>query len=222
MGNILLPLEVPIDREFGKTIIRNATPIFNESELNALLGLLHNDYSNLGMIINIYTNEKQVIEDWVKILTPYLSIQKMLEPLKKQVHVCHTYSVISIFPFNCKIVIDSYFREKLQLYTLFDLIHEIRHQYQQLRMPKKYKKKSNKSLYHSLWTERDANHFAQRFINNNKEEINRILDINVVGTVYGDIFLKQNNFYKKKRDIPSLNKLAESNVVNCFLVNLHH
>lgn len=167
-------------REKGETILNNNSNIINGNKLKQILNILHKDYQDLGMTITIYKSKFQVFKTWTNVLDKSFNFKIVKGVLKGKLAGNHGGGIISVFPFNHKFNSNRFLEYKFQLYMLFDLLHEIRHAYQRIHKKKKYEVEyidaGNKG-YSSQWCERDANAFAQRFMNNNKEEINKILGI---------------------------------------------
>ncbi|WP_303984218.1 DUF3920 family protein [Niallia circulans] len=164
----------------GRTIIKNKSNLISKNELEIILKLLHEDYHDLGMKITIYKNKLQVIMTWLNVFDSSFEFPILKGILNGKLGGNHRDGIISMYPFNHKFESKKFLTYKYQLYLLFGLLHEIRHAYQRAHKKKKYDMEyigaGNKG-YSSQWCERDANAFAQRFMNNNKKEINKILGI---------------------------------------------
>jgi len=133
------------------------------------------------MKITIYKNKLQVIKTGINVFDPSFDFRILKEIVKGKLAGNHRRGVISLFPFNHKFNSDRFLKYKFQLYMLFDLLHEIRHAYQRIHKKKEYEIEyiyAGNRGYSSQWCERDANAFAQRFMNKHKEQINDILNIN--------------------------------------------
>ena len=168
-------------RENGVTVLKNNSNIISNQNLKQILNLLHKDYQDLGMKITIYKNKFQVFNKWLNILDHSFNFKIVKGVINGNLAGNHGGGIISLFPFNHKFNSNRFLDYKFQLYMLFDLLHEIRHAYQRIHKKKKYEVEyidaGNKG-YSSQWCERDANAFAQRFMNKHKEQINDILKIN--------------------------------------------
>jgi hypothetical protein len=172
---------LPVFREEGETVIRNKSKVFKHQEVEEILSLLHPIYNDLGITITIYDKRLGVIKDWLHIFKGYIQTQTLIEALKRQIGGNHLEGVISIFPFNYYYSSSDNKEIKKKLFLLYDAIHEIRHAFQRIHKKKEYSAPYlgvGKKGYHSQWIEKDANKFAQRFMNKNKEKINEILEIN--------------------------------------------
>ncbi|MEI2465121.1 DUF3920 family protein [Niallia taxi] len=168
-------------RSKGSTIIKNKSSIISKDDLERILKLLHKDYQDLGMKITIYKNKFQVFNKWLNILDRSFNFKTVKGVIKGNLAGNHRGGIISLFPFNYKFNSDRFLDYKFQLYMIFDLLHEIRHAYQRTYKKKNYEVKyidAGNRGYSSQWCERDANAFAQRFMNKHKEQINDILKIN--------------------------------------------
>lgn len=173
---------LPVFREGGETVIRNKSKVFNQQEIEELLNLLHPVYSDLGITLTIYDKKLSVIRDWLNIFKGYVLSPTLKAALKRQIGGNHFEGVIGIFPFNYYYSNPDNKENKMKLFMLYDIIHEVRHAYQRVHKEKEYNSPylgaGNKG-YHSQWIERDANKFAQRYMDKNKEKINDILGINM-------------------------------------------
>lgn len=169
----------PIYRDNGKTLIRNKSSLLTNQQLYRILSLLHSSYNDLGLTISIYSNWKQVLKDWLNPFREIIKYDELKLTVFKKASGIERGGVISIFPYLYK---KDFSHEILKLKIVYVLFHEIRHSYQRKYFKKRYDINILKYVdkghgYESQWIERDANHFAQRLMNKNISEINRILDI---------------------------------------------
>lgn len=182
----LEPLEVsetvfPNQRvKLAKTILRNHSDIMSDFQIKQLLNLLYEDYKYLGMTISIYDQPTQVIEDRKQHGHKYIDEWCYEDSLNGTLGGYHKLGNIVLFPFNHSVKNKKYEKGLMQLFLLQDLFHEIRHAFQRVHMRKQYNAPyitTDKNGYRSQWIERDANMFAQRMLEKNRDSINTILGI---------------------------------------------
>lgn len=169
-------------RESGATILNNSSKLISKEEIEQVLILLHRDYSDLGMRINVHKNK---LHTFLKLINPFNRM--IIYPIFKMAYKgtsggTHLDGKIEMFSYNRKVDIHAHEKECLKLFIVFDILHEVRHAYQRIHKKREYEQSHEDYIhegngYGSQWIERDANQFAQRMMNNNKERISEILGI---------------------------------------------
>lgn len=168
-----------------ENILTNKSDLITSVEIEKVLDLLHSDYKKLGVAISIHKSRAQTL---LKCMNPFTSTEmrkSLLRASKKDSRMLGLYGRkrIVIFPYNHKTGYSGEHESSCwKLMIIETLIHEIRHAYQEKHKTKRYSASNDSYIpsgkgYDSQWTERDANLFAQRMMNKNKQEINRILGI---------------------------------------------
>ncbi|MGG0667769.1 hypothetical protein ABE073_04485 [Lederbergia citrisecunda] len=166
-------------------LLYNKSKFISDEEINEIIAMLHPHYKEMQMRIYLHKNKFQSI---LGMLNPFNDSGRramLASTIKGVIAGNHRQGEIILFPFNYqfKNVPNEY---KLQCYKLLiisNLLHEIRHAYQWTYKKKKYNKLSDSYVpagregYHSQWIERDANKFAQRIMNSNKQNISYALGI---------------------------------------------
>lgn len=169
-------------RESGATILSNGSKLISSVEIEQVLTMLHHDYSDLGMTINVHKNKLHTFLKWIN---PFNST--IIYPVFKMAYKgtsggTHLEGKIEMFSYNRIVDVEEHEKECVKLLIIFDILHEIRHAYQRVHKKTEYEKSHEDYIpegngYASQWIERDANKFAQRMMNNNKEKINEVLGI---------------------------------------------
>ena len=169
-----------LQRKLAKTTLRNHTDMISDFQLKQILRLLHDDYQYLGMTISIYDAPDQVKADREKHGQTYIDEWCYKDALNGTLGGYHKLGKIALFPFNHTVRNPAYRKGLMQLFSIQDLFHEIRHAYQRIHMKKQYNAPyitTGTAGYRSQWIERDANRFAYRMMEKHRSSLNAILGI---------------------------------------------
>lgn len=169
-----------IYRSNGPTWVRNISAVVKDDQIHALLGLLHKDYRDLGMTISVYGSLDDVISDRNGTMERYMHKTNLEGVFSGEYGGYHQEGFIFLYPFNHQVRNSKLEDGVRKLFFVFDLMHEVRHAYQRIYFSSRRKKEyveAGNAGYHSQWVERDANKFAQRFMEKYKEYIDAILGI---------------------------------------------
>lgn len=164
--------------------------LFTQKEIERAIATLDEETKNLDVEIYVF-NDKEHAKRFTK---PYLSSESFalldnhnnylgtLAFLKNEEHVCIDLKIF-IYEFNLKI---SYPYEQPALTKLeffHTLFHELRHAYQHtffknfmIQADKHYIQNISLPDYKEQWIEQDANYYAWRIIQGNKEFFNELVD----------------------------------------------
>lgn len=168
-------------RDSGETVIKCKSKLISKIEVKEILKLLHSDYSDLGMYIEVHNST-------------YHTFLRMMNPFNRSIDYStytgaynHVYAA-NHFMGNIDLFSYNHLKTKsgaidLKLYIINDLLHEVRHAYQIKHKKDKYNQchknyiNGGSTGYEEQWVERDANAFATRMMNKYHSEINNILGI---------------------------------------------
>lgn len=166
-------------RDKGELKILIKSKLITKSEIEGVISLLHDDYRDLGTKITITSNPLWGLANLFNIGLD--SFKQRIKSLRQSFSSGGMYRTFK----NDIVIFDRWTkkmtRDQQKLVITFLFLHEIRHAWQHKYKFKKYYssdyKNVNEKGYASQPIEIDANKFAVRMLNKNKERINEILGI---------------------------------------------
>lgn len=170
-------------RDKGETQIICRSELISLGEVESILELLHSQYQDLGMTIDIHKSWYQTLFKWLNPLYSAIDCETFLGAYRGIFAANQSQGRIDLFAYNHKPYNKKHEAAIIRLCIAYDIFHEVRHAFQRVYKEKKYYNCTRNYIsgakvgYSEQWVERDANGFAQRMMNNNKDRINEILDI---------------------------------------------
>lgn len=169
-----------------KRNIKNKSKLISKQEIHEVVSILNQRYQEFDLPIFIHGSRFGILLHALRTKEKN-SKQALFMGMREKIGGYQSPKEIVIFSNTYKNEAKEYVQKTqkgiFKLFVVETIFHELRHVYQMRHMKRKYDKASedyretNEEGYHSQWIERDACGFAQRMMNNNKKEINRILDI---------------------------------------------